>query len=330
MSEFRRDPIIGRWVIISSERGRRPNSYIKEQDAHKDGPCPFCAGNEKLTPPEILRFQYEPQDSKFPWGVRVVSNKFPALAVEGNLDRKGEGMYDKMNGVGAHEVIIETPEHDKKISDMHPKHIENIIWAYKERIIDLKRDFRLEYILIFKNQGQAAGATLSHPHSQLIATPVVPKRVIEEVRGAKSYFENKERCPFCDIIAQEMADTKRIVAENDAFIAFCPFASRFPFEVWIMPKNHSSNFEYITREDAAHLSMMMKDVLSKLSQVLDNPSYNYIIHNAPLKDNNLAHFHWHIEIMPKLTQVAGFEWGTGFYINPTPPEEAAQFLRESD
>ena len=272
----------------------------------------------------------DPVIGRWDWWLRVVPNKFPALKIEGALNRQGEGMYDKMHGLGAHEVIIETPEHNKEIQDLPDKHVEDIIWAYRDRIMDLKKDIRLEYALIFKNRGAAAGATLSHSHSQLIATPIVPKRVREEVNGAKDYYEYKERCVFCDIVKQELSLNQRIVTENDDFIAITPFASRFPFELWLLPKSHDSDFEDIQKHEASNLAVMMKEVLRKLDSVLDKPPYNYVLHNSPLKESHLPHYHWHIEVIPKLANVAGFEWGSGFYINPTPPEEAAKFLRESE
>ncbi len=331
MPELRRDPIIGRWVIISTERGRRPTDFRSEPETHGDKGCPFCPGNEKMTPGEIIAYG-EPGRGRNTqaWTLRVVPNKYPALEVEGVLNRQGEGMYDKMNGIGAHEVIIETPDHNKEIPDLTDQEYEDVIWAYRDRIIDLKRDFRFEYILIFKNRGMAAGATLSHPHSQLIATPIVPKRVREEVNGAKNYYDYKERCGYCDIIKQELAVGSRVVAENDGFIALCPFASRFPFEMWVLPKTHDSEFINIQRHEAANLASLMKNVINKMNIVLDKPPYNYLLHMAPLKEPQLPHYHWHIEIIPKLTKVAGFEWGTGFYINPVVPEEAAKYLREAE
>lgn len=331
MPELRRDPVIGRWVIISSERSRRPTDFPKESGNHVGKDCPFCAGNEKLTPPEVLAYR-EPGTRKDAdgWWVRVVPNKYPALAVEGTLNREGEGMYDMMNGIGAHEVIIESPSHTKELHELDDKQAEDIIWVFRDRILDLRKDSRFDYILIFKNRGSAAGATLSHPHAQLIATPIVPKRVREEVNGAKSYYDYKERCVFCDIIKQELAENRRVVAENSNFVAITPFASRFPFEIWILPKKHDSDFEDIQKHETTSLAAMMKNCLGRLNKVLDNPPYNYIIHNAPLKEPRLAHYHWHIEIMPAITKAAGFERGTGFYINPTAPEEAAKFLREAE
>lgn len=329
--ELRKDPILGRWVIISTERGKRPTDYTRETEPEMGKFCPFCPGNEDKTPPELLAYgQPERVKDKSGWWLRAVSNKFPALQIEGTLNRQGDGMYDKMNGIGAHEVLIETPEHKKEIPDLEDQRVEDIFWAYRDRIIDLRKDHRFEYILVFKNRGAAAGASLSHPHSQLIATPMVPIRVRQEMIGAKQYYDYKERCVFCDIIQQELSEDKRVVLENEHFVAVEPYAPRFPFETWILPKNHDSHFEDLQKIEAASLATIMKQILSKIRTVLDDPPYNYIIHNSPLKDSPLPYYHWHIEIIPKLYKVAGFEWGAGFYINPTPPEEAAQFLKDAD
>lgn len=330
MPELRRDPIIGRWVIISTERSRRPSDFESELPENDANLCPFCPGNEHMTPPEIAAYR-KPGSlrDKEGWWLRVVTNKFPALQVEGQLNKTGMGMYDKMNGIGAHEVIIETPDHHKNINDLEDKNVEDIIWICRDRIIDLNKDPRFAYIIIFKNHGRLAGASLTHPHTQLIATPIVPKKVTEELHGGKGYYEYKERCVYCDIIQQELSAGQRLVSENDDFIAFEPFASRFPFETWILPKKHSSDFEDIQKHEVVNLSLILKNILAKINVVLENPPYNYLLHNSPVRESNLPHFHWHIEIIPKLTRLAGFEWGTGLHINPTPPEEAAKFLRES-
>jgi UDPglucose--hexose-1-phosphate uridylyltransferase len=331
MPELRKDPVIGRWVIIATERAKRPSAYSAHPEIKKGGFCPFCFGNEEHTPPEVL--SYRPSDTKTNssgWWVRVVSNKFPALQYEGQPKRMGVGMFDKMNGVGAHEVIIETPEHNLSIADMPEKQVEEIIWAYRDRTIELRKDKRFRYILIFKNHGRDAGASLDHPHSQLIALPIIPKRVQEEIAGAKQYYDYKERCVFCDIINQETDDQKRIVAENESFISFFPFASRFPFEVWIIPKEHEAYFSDIQKNGVINLARILKKTLRKIKYTLNDPPYNYLIHTTPYGAGDTPHYHWHIEIIPKLTKVAGFEWGTGFYINPTPPEEAAKFLTEME
>jgi len=238
--ELRKDPITGRWVIISTERGRRPTSFASVTRREDASLCPFCPGHEEATPPEILAYREpgsEPNHSG--WRLRVMPNKYPALVVEGSMSREPHGIYDKMNGIGAHEVIIETPDHGLDMMDMTDEAVRDVFWAYRERMMDLERDRRFQYILVFKNHGQAAGASLEHAHSQLIATPIIPKRVAEELTGAKRYFDFKERCIFCDIVRQEIADQERLVADYDAFLSLQPFAPRFPFETWIVPKTHA-------------------------------------------------------------------------------------------
>ena len=332
MPELRKDPVTGRWVIISTDRARRPSDFSRERAIIKgEGFCPFCPGNESKTPPEILA--YRPGEDGRPntagWNLRVIPNKFPALGIEGDLDRRADGMFDKMNGIGAHEVVIETPNHMETLATMPVKRVEDIFWAFRDRILDLKRDRRFKYILVFKNHGEAAGASLEHPHSQLIALPILPKQVVEELEGAKRYFANKERCIFCDIIRQEMDSGVRVAAENPDFVTLSPYAPRFPFETWILPKHHEAAFENSSSRIYENLARMLRSILSKADQVLDHPAYNLVLHTSPVQEDANEYYHWHLEIIPKLTKTAGFEWGTGFYINPTPPEEAARFLREA-
>ncbi len=331
MPELRKDPVTGRWVIIATERAKRPTDFVRDKvEIRGSGFCPFCYGNESKTPPEILAYRHDGSQRNAPgWTLRVVPNKFPALGIEGTLNRQGEGLYDKMNGIGAHEVIIETPEHALTLATLPVARVEDVLWAFRDRILDLKKDRRFKYILNFKNHGDAAGASLEHTHSQLIALPVVPKRVLEEVDGAREYYNFKERCVFCDIIRQEVENKVRVIAENNEFIAMAPFAPRFPFEMWLIPKMHRSAFEESQKSEFEQLAEILKDMLMRLDKVLDFPAYNYIIHTSPFPDSSNDYYHWHFEIMPKLTKVAGFEWGTGFYINPTPPEESAKFLREA-
>ncbi|HEY3346491.1 MAG TPA: galactose-1-phosphate uridylyltransferase [Nitrospirota bacterium] len=341
MPELRKDPVIGRWVIISTERAKRPSDFASAnppEDPGNSANCPFCPGNEGMTPPEILAYR-EPgtKPDKPGWFTRVTANKFPALRIEGELDRQGIGFFDMMNGVGAHEVIIESPDHSKRLEDMEDDQVIRVLKAYRERIEDLEHDPRFRYVLVFKNQGTAAGASLAHSHSQIIATPIIPKDVKEKLDCAKAFYDYKERCIYCDIIHQERKMGERAVLETERFFAFCPFAPRFPFEVWIMPKTHACAYTDIEPDELAELAGVMKTVLGRMARTLKNPPYNYIIHTAPNRVPRKGHwhtlgndFHWHIEIMPRLTKVAGFEWGSGFYINPTPPEEAAKFLREAE
>lgn len=332
MPELRKDPIIGRWVIIATERGKRPSDFAAEKSEQQPGFCPFCPGNEDKTPQEILA--YRPANAKSNgegWWVRVVPNKFPALGRQGEARREGDGIYDKMDGVGAHEVIIETPHHDLAMADYEQKQIQEILWAYRERILALKQESLIRYTMLFKNHGQEAGASLNHPHSQLIGLPILPKRVKEELGGALEYYRFRERCVFCDMIRQEKESQKRIVFENDAFIAICPYASRFPFEVWILPTAHAMHFHEMQKKEIHYFAEVLKQVLGRIQKKLSDPPFNFMLHTSPCNEtaSQLPHYHWHLEITPKLTHIAGFEWGTGFYINPMPPENAAGFLQEN-
>jgi UDPglucose--hexose-1-phosphate uridylyltransferase len=330
MPELRKDPITERWVIISSERGKRPSDWTMEPKVRGGGFCPFCPGNEDKTPPEVHALRPGTEQKNVPgWKIRVVPNKFPALQIEGDLNRRGEGLYDLMNGVGAHEVIIETPNHLAELADLDTDHIYDTLLIFRERILDLKNDTRFKYILIFKNHGISAGASLEHSHSQLIATPIIPKRVQEELLGAKKHFDFKERCIYCDILHQEVQMGKRLVVRTDDYVSVEPFAPRFPFETWLLPVKHYSHFEAMELREYYGLAAVLKETLLRINRTLESPHYNFILHTSPVQEAPLLEYHWHIEIIPKLTKVAGFEWGSGFYINPTPPEMAAQHLREA-
>ncbi len=331
MSELRRDPITGRWVIVDTDNPTKPHEYENEPPVWRPGTCPFCYGNENLTPPEIASYRDINTPPNTPgWHVRTVSNKFPALQIEGDLDRRGLGMYDLSNGIGAHEVVVETPYHNKDLSDLTNPEVEDIIRMLCQRSLDLAKDKRFKYIMIFKNFGPSAGASMEHPHTQIIALPMVPKNVKEELLGAEEYYDYRERCIFCDVIRQEVSEKERIITDNKYFLAFCPYASRFPFEIWIMPKKHNSCFMHLNNEEIPFLAVVLKDIIARLKQVFDTPAYNFIIHTSPLdNDGKSDSYHWHLEFMPKLTRVAGFEWGTGFYLVPTPPEVAVKFLREA-
>jgi UDPglucose--hexose-1-phosphate uridylyltransferase len=333
MPELRKDPIVGRWVIIATERGKRSNDYHPATVAQGAEPrfCALCPGNEDKTPPEILAYRAKDSKPNSPgWRVRVVANKFPALRIEGGLNREGEGIYDKMNGVGAHEVIIENPDHKQALANLTENQVEDVLWSFRDRILDLKKDKRFRFILLFKNHGEAAGATLEHSHSQLIALPIVPHDVIAELDGAKKYYDFKERCIFCDIIRQELASKVRVVSENDRYVCIAPYAARFPFETWILPKTHDPCFEDSQKYDFEALARTLSDALKRQNKALNTPAYNFFIHSSPFnqKYHDEDYYHWHMEILPRVTHIAGFERGTGFYINPTPPEEAAKFLRE--
>lgn len=327
--ELRKDPIIGRWVIISRDRARRPSDYLSSVEERKDGFSPFSPGNERMTPPEIYAIRPAETEPDTPgWSLRVIPNKYPALVSDTQLNARGEGIYDLMNGVGAHEVVIETPDVAQTFSELDINQIASALKVFGERMTALKRDVRLKYAMVFKNHGFAAGASLKHSHSQIIGTPIIPKRVQEEIDGASEYFQRKNRCIFCDILQQELRDDVRVAFEEEQFVALQPYAARFPFETWILPRKHISHYEQISATSCQHLAITLKTVLQKLNIALQNPPYNLVLHSAPLQVQEMIDYHWHLEIIPKVTQVAGFEWGSGFYINPTSPEDAAKFLRE--
>jgi UDPglucose--hexose-1-phosphate uridylyltransferase len=339
MPELRKDPVLGRWVIIATERAKRPSDFDVVRQEDRGEACVFCEGHEEETPPEVYAVREEGTVPNTPgWRVRVIPNKFPALDVHGELNREGVGMVDMANGIGVHEVIVETPRHDQDTADLPVEQIAEVARTYRQRIVDLKEDRRLKYVLIFKNQGRSAGASLQHAHSQLIATPITPKRVKEKLDGAKRYFDYKHRCIFCDYIKQETElFCDRLVMETDHFVALSPFAARFPFETWILPKRHMLDFTLVEDQELQDLGRLMKVILTKLRRALNDPPFNYVLHQAPYRRPRGGYwttieedYHWHIELMPRLTRVAGFEWGSGFYINPTPPEVAAESLRETE
>ena len=331
MPELRKDPVLGRWIIISKERRKRPTDFIIEEPKVLGGFCPLCSGNEYSTPPEIVGYRHgSVSSSNEPgWQVRVVPNKYPALIIEGELGKEGEGLYDRMNGIGAHEVIVECPGHEDLLAYLPVEHMALVFRAYRDRVKDLERDLRFRYVMIFKNYGRAAGASLEHSHSQLIALPVLPRTTVSELNGAKSYYQYKDRCIFCDIIRQEIQQEVRVVCQNESFITIAPFAPRTPFEMWVLPKKHTSGFCNQDDKSLTELAEIFSETLRRLDCCIPNVPYNFVLHTQPLRSGEIDYFHWHFEIVPKLTSIAGFEWGSGFYINPLPPEEAAQYLRES-
>lgn len=325
MPELRKDPVLGRWVIISTERAKRPSDFAPPPEPAGGGKtCPFCPGNEEMTPPERLRFEREGR-----WQVRVVPNRFPALVTEGEPGRQGAGIYDRMNGIGAHEVIIETPDHASRLSDLEPPDIELVLRAIRDRALDLTRDPRIRYIMAFKNEGAGAGASLAHSHCQLIATPIVPVLVKEELAGAQRYFKFRGRCVYCDMVRQELEETERLVVTGEQFVAFTPYAPRFPFETWLVAREHFATWDGLDDNRVADLARVLKDLLGRLARAVGRPDYNFVLHPAPGGTAETGPYHFHIELLPKLSKVAGFEVGTGFYINPVAPEDAARYLREA-
>lgn len=338
MSELRKDPVLDRWVIIAAERGRRPNEFHLEPDPPYTGFSPFAPGNENTTPPEIYQIGREGGAPDTPgWRVRVVPNKFPALSPDMPLQPEGLGMFDLMSGTGAHEVIIENPNANWDPADASPAELRDVLDAYLARVRDLQRDPRYHYVLVFRNHGTRAGASIAHPHSQVMALPIVPQQVRTKMAAAREYFDRKGRCLFDDIVRQELAMGDRIIEATDDFVVLSPFAARFPFELQLLPRRHSHDFTSLSGEDTDALADVLGRSLRRLKSALNAPAYNLILHTAPAPrpvrggtDHSVADdFLWHIEILPRLTGVAGFEWGTGFYINPISPEQAAQFLRDA-
>ncbi len=339
MSILRKDPVSGGWVIVAEERAHRPQDFQVEAELFppERGICPFCPGNEKETPPEIVANRPPDTARNAPgWKTRVVPNKYAAMRIEGYLDPKHHGVYETMNGVGAHEVIIESPSHHAPIGEFSVAKLAAVLGLYRDRIVDLHRDARFRYIQIFRNYGSQAGASLEHPHSQLIALPIAPRWVTEEMENARNYFESHGRCLFCDILTQEQSEKRRIVEENDDFVAFTPYASKFSYEMWIMPKVHAHDFQHADDRQLRALADILRRALWGLQQLLRNPPYNYILHSVPEslyeaggRSSIPQDYHWHVEIIPRVTKLAGFEWGTGFHINPVLPERAAELLRET-
>ena len=324
--QFRKDPVTGRWVIVNQEAPLLNFSVLAAAKSSKT--CPFCPGQEAMTPPAILSHARKGAKGASDWAIRVVPNKFPALRIEENTQRSMSGMYEKLGGFGAHEVIIESPDHGLAMADMSLEQIELVLRVYRERCLDLRKDPRMKYIILFKNHGQDSGASMEHPHSQLIALPVVPSRVLQELKGAAKHVEFHERCIFCDMLNQDSSEKSRTVFDEDGFMAIEPFASRFPFETWLLPKAHAASFDATADEGLRAMAKALKAVLSKVKKALDDPPFNFMIHTLPIAGHEADSFHWHMEIIPQLTQVSGFELGTGFYVNPTPPEMAAEVLRK--
>lgn len=342
MSEIRYNFLKDTYTIISVERSKRPHDFtisIYEEETTDISKCPFEYGNEDKTPPEIFSIRPDGSPPNTPgWLVRVFPNKYPALRIENQPIYEGYHMFDKIGGFGAHEVIVETPDHFKHTHDFEEKDFINMFIAFRERIKSLYQDLRIKYVHVFKNHGKEAGKSLVHSHSQLIALPIIPKQQLTMIKQTKKYYQQKGRCYLCDEIKTEINLAERVVYENEDFVSYCPYASLYPFEVKIAPKFHSHDFTTITDEKLKTLADVLKFTVRKLHKTLINPPFNMILHTAPpyredyidrtIYEQLDKHFHWHIDILPRIATLAGFELGTDYYINPTMPEEAARFLRE--
>ncbi len=341
MSELRWDPLRDNWVIMTLRQGRWPLDFSCPPEVLTTRACPFCAGNESRTPPEILAYRPGGSAPNQPgWQVRVIPNRFPALRIEGELESRAEGLYDCMNGIGAHEVIIETPEHGATLADMSEDQITEVLKVYRSRMLDLRNDSRFRYLFICKNHGVGAASHIPHSHSQLIAVPVLPPMVATELRTSREHYERKQRCLHCDLIRQEQGAASRVVSDDGSYIVYAPYAAKFPFGVMIAPVAHHHDFTQQNDVQMRQLAGVLRDTLRRMRAVLRDPPFSFVLHSSPpmhlrwgRQDEWMAlsnYFHWHIELAPKLTRSTGFDWGSGFHINPTPPEEAADFLRRAD
>jgi UDPglucose--hexose-1-phosphate uridylyltransferase len=336
-SEYRKDPLSNSWVIISSERSGRPEEFREIATQRIAAPCPFCIGNENETPAEIATYRSEHSTAPR-WQVRVVPNKFPAVvrsesafvaAAPSIFAETNGNLFTAVAGHGQHEVIIESPTHAVSLTDLPPEIIELTFLAYRDRIRAFRDEGKWRYVQVFKNVGAAAGSSIEHAHSQVVAMPIVPVRVADELAATQAYYQTHERRLFTDLVEQELAAGVRIIQESAEFVALCPFASRFPFETWIVPRHPLSHFEQSSESLVRQLAHFTADILRRLEHVLNRVAYNYLIHTAPF-DHHDSHYQWHLELFPRLTKFAGFEWGTGYSINPVSPEQAAKILRQGE
>ncbi|MDH5638231.1 MAG: galactose-1-phosphate uridylyltransferase [Nitrospinota bacterium] len=349
MRELRKDPVLNRWVIISSERASRPMDTFHVAPDKPDTYCPFCEGQEAATPPELFAIRQPGASPNGPgWSLRVVPNKFPALTIAspeladasslqladgsfdtGSDDLQSGGLYQRLDGVGYHEVIIETPHHSGRLSDMNKARAADIYHALKARLLDIKKDPAMACAQYFKNHGRESGASLAHSHSQLIAMPVVSRTLGEELAGAANHRIKTGECVYCRILRMEGDSGERLIAAREGVAALAPYASRFPYEAMIMPMRHASGFEDSSPEQIEAFSSLLVDLLAALADMFDNPPYNLVLHTAPFAPGHEDAFHWHMEIIPVMARAAGFEWGSGFHINSVPPEIAAARMRKA-
>ncbi len=332
MSEIRQDGATKRWVIIATDRAKRPSDMAAAPSAdqrERAADCPFCPGNEHMTPPEVLAYRDGdgPPDSPG-WSVRVVPNRFPALSPAGEVEVHDPHWFTNVTGVGAHEVLIETPLYNAGPAELGEEGAAQVLTAAVERFDALKQDPRLRYIAFFRNHGLPAGSSLTHPHTQIIATPVAPTNVRQEIEEARRYCDDRMNCVYCETIEQEMAAGERVVLETEHFLAFEPYASRWPFETWLLPKKHTPVLDASAAGYLQPLAEALQATLKALYDALGDPAYNLVLHEAPLRDSCEDYYHWHIEILPRLATAAGFELGTGIWINTVLPEQAASYLRE--
>ncbi|MFA5840097.1 MAG: galactose-1-phosphate uridylyltransferase [Candidatus Margulisiibacteriota bacterium] len=334
MSELRYNILFEEWVIIATERAKRPEDFKNISPSNPMDTaqkCPFCPGHEDKTPPEVFAFrEVNSKANSSGWRVRVIPNQFPALTMQGSNQRNvADEFFVSMDGYGQHEVIIESPEHSQALWNMQLSQVEEVFLAYLQRYKLLAADPRFETVVLFKNYGFNAGTSLLHPHSQLVALPITPMLLRRKVNVAQRYYEEYGKCIYCCLIAKEIEQQKRIIYENANFVAFTPYASHSPFEIFIMPKQHSSDFDSISEGMCKELALVVQTVLKKLKVALNSPDYNFNLFSSPVQEKGLTYYHWHFKITPRVSKSAGFEMGSGIFINTVIPEEAARYLREA-
>lgn len=332
MSDLRRDMVKDTWVVVATDRALKPNDFpINKQEMQNTDLnnviCPFCEGNESFTPEEIACYRSNKTLPNSPgWHIRTIPNKFSAFELDGILKKEYSGIYSSLNGLGTHEVVIETPRHGIDLPAYSIRRIEMILTMLKSRYNELSKDERIKYVHIYKNRGLYAGASLGHSHSQIVGLPINPNKN----KGLAGYFDKTGHCLVCDIIKQEIREQTRVVGETEHFVLVCPFAPRFSYETWILPRKHCAHFGEINEEEIAELAVVLRYFTRAMLKSLDDPSFNIVFVSSPVNiDCSSEAYHWYIEINPRLIVTAGLEIGTGYYVNPVAPEISAGILRES-
>jgi UDPglucose--hexose-1-phosphate uridylyltransferase len=329
MGEIRQNKATKQWVIYAPARGKRPRDYQHGREERElpghDPHCPFCPGNEGMLPEIIME---QPGLEQEPWQTRVIPNKFPALTLDGGASRRAEGIYLVMPGYGQHEVIIESPQHNRDLAQMSVEEVGIVVETYHRRYVEVMSEHTNMMAILFRNHGPRAGTSLLHPHSQLVATGMIPRHIRLREAEAQRHFDEWGRCVLCDIAAFEAEDGQRVILENDSFLAFVPFAAEVPFEIWLVPKRHKASFGAISKGEKIDLASALRGALGRLCNKLHDPDYNYVIHSAAQYKASEPHLHWYLQIQPRLTTQAGFEIGSGMRINPSLPEEDAHFLNQ--
>ncbi|MFO0821081.1 MAG: hypothetical protein U1A77_24260 [Pirellulales bacterium] len=354
MVEIRKLPLSDGWILVPRDRTLRPHDFRLPAAERLPTPCPFCAGREFETPSPLAVY---PDEASEPWRVRVVPNKFPAVEQLSNFshntpasrppldecaldanphpalsaslnERNWVAQFAHSSGRGVHEVVIESPRHATRFRDLTVAEASDTVRAYRDRLRAHRCDTRLAYSLAFRNSGITGGASLEHAHSQIIATEWIPANLLTELRYSRTHHQRVGKCLFCEMLAEELCDGRRLVAQTDSFVAWCPFASRFAYEVWIAPRRHHGEFDGSSDEQLADFTEILRDVVGRVERLPGSPGYNFWIHTSPFALREPAFYHWHVELIPRVSYQAAFEWGCGDFINAVPPEDAARVLRE--